>query len=664
MAVSHPWDGHTPIQFMQWRVDIFKSWFGNYQSPTAEQFVFFINQCADAIECHKHLGSGGPGSGTGHAGPIAPPEWITDEFLYNLWAFRRRLTVEPPVGANFIPTTWQGGEGELLTTPTACDRNHIYVGLETSPAQVLKLRRDTLRHVGTWTAREGENTCRALILHNGFLYAAVQHSSMRVIKISPAAMERIDYCLGTPEDQNCVALAAEGKFLYAGQATSPARVRRIRASNMTREEAWEGESGENVCSSVIMAFNCLFAGLATAPAKVVRIYRSNMNTDEIWTGDTGQDRCRALAHDSQYLYAGLGTEPARVVQILPDELTSPGQWHAAQGQNDCRALACSKAHFFVGLNTRPAQIVKVRPGNMAEVGSWTGLDFDPREEAIIEEALALIAQSSAACEQYDSITSKDIDVAFGKLEKGCYAMHLPAENRIVVNLEAENESVKVIAAVIVHEGEHTRWLGKNSINQEYHAYKAQAEFWNEVRGGETHDFCDFVADFIALGKHEAMDFLRQYYPCYGFPDFSEVTWDINAAFDLCDDLDVGHPLCLNSQRKGVPIAYHWETYGQFSYYWLDLKQGAIDELWQEDPLEATVAALGHLLTRVQWDEPDSIDQEYYAFQTMAQIWNEVKGALSHTFCNTVAAVIAQGEAAAKNWIRSRPEYADLPEHYP
>ena len=90
---------------------------------------------------------------------------------------------------------------------------------------MFKLRRDTLRHVGTWTAREGENVCRALIMHEGLLYAAVQHSTARVVQINPQGMERIGHWVGTEEDQSCVSLTAEGKFLYAGLATTPARVR-------------------------------------------------------------------------------------------------------------------------------------------------------------------------------------------------------------------------------------------------------------------------------------------------------------------------------------------------------------------------------------------------------------------------------------------------------
>ncbi|MBC8445631.1 MAG: hypothetical protein H8D74_00380, partial [Chloroflexi bacterium] len=54
MKEPQPGSGHAPAQLLQWKVDALKSWFENYQSPTAEQFIWFINQCADGIECHEH----------------------------------------------------------------------------------------------------------------------------------------------------------------------------------------------------------------------------------------------------------------------------------------------------------------------------------------------------------------------------------------------------------------------------------------------------------------------------------------------------------------------------------------------------------------------------------------------------------------------------------
>jgi len=151
------------------------------------------------------------------------------------------------------------------------------------------------------------------------------------------------------------------------------------------------------------------------------------------------------------------------------------------------------------------------------------------------------------------------------------------------------------------------------------------------------------------------------------PDYSEVEWDINAAFGMYDDLPQGYPKCLNSQRMGVQVGYHHYTMDCFAWYFSDepdSKAAVVDELWQEDPIEATVAALAYLLTRVEWDRPDSINQEYVAFKEMADTWNLIKGDLEHAFCDEVAEAMAQEGGAPKDWIRSQEAYADLPEYGP
>jgi len=117
----------------------------------------------------------------------------------------------------------------------------------------------------------------------------------------------------------------------------------------------------------------------------------------------------------------------------------------------------------------------------------------------------------------------------------------------------------------------------------------------------------------------------------------------------------------------VQVGYHHYTMGCFAWYFRDEPGGdaaLVDETWQEDPIEATVAALAYLLTRVEWDRPDSINQEYVAFKEMATIWNLIKGDLEHEFCDEVAEVMALQGSAPKDWIRNQPAYADLPEYGP
>jgi len=289
------------------------------------------------------------------------------------------------------------------------------------------------------------------------------------------------------------------------------------------------------------------------------------------------------------------------------------------------------------------------------------------DEVYIQTCLDLINNTDEGHLYYGQLMSSGVGIVVSELAEGLWGVYYPDEDTIHLSQQAKKDGVKIGATILVHEAEHTRWIGENSINQEYHAYKAQSEFWNAVKGSDQHEFLDWCAGMALQGKHEAMDWLRGFYPCAGMPDYSEVEWDISTEFGMYDDLPQGYPKCLNSQRMGVQVGYHHYTMGCFAWYFRDEPSGksaVVDETWQEDPVEATVAALAYLLTRVEWDRPDSINQEYVAFKEMAETWNLIKGDLEHGFCDEVAEVMAQEGSAPKDWIRNQPAYADLPEYGP
>ena len=293
-----------------------------------------------------------------------------------------------------------------------------------------------------------------------------------------------------------------------------------------------------------------------------------------------------------------------------------------------------------------------------------GKQFEPSEANFIQQCFRKIQLTDAASEVYNWIMARNISIDFGDVPEGAVASWVPAENTIKVDPYAEGQPQKVVSQHIVHQGEHSRWKGENSINQEYHAFKAEADFWNSVKKGDADDHCDWVAGFIGQGKHAAHDYLRTL-PAYAdLPEYSGVSESIADAFTLVDDTYFGNPLCLNSQRMGARFDFQNYTHDAFAWYWLDFRHGAINTSWQSDPPQAVAAAIAYLLTRAAWDIQDSIHQEYQSFKAMARVWEILKGDLSHDFCDLVSAVINTTEAAAKDWIRSRPEYADLPEYFP
>jgi len=59
----------------------------------------------------------------------------------------------------------------------------------------------------------------------------------------------------------------------------------------------------------------------------------------------------------------------------------------------------------------------------------------------------------------------------------------------------------------------------NSIDQEYNAFKTEAEVWNEVRDAENNEELDYVSWLLAQGEATAKARIRQVYGGYGLPEY-------------------------------------------------------------------------------------------------------------------------------------------------
>ena len=300
-----------------------------------------------------------------------------------------------------------------------------------------------------------------------------------------------------------------------------------------------------------------------------------------------------------------------------------------------------------------------------------GKDIEPPEANYIQRCFNLIERTDACRAIYDHIVDTNITVEFRDLPTGTVAQWVPDDNTIAVDISAEALDEKVTSQYIIHEGEHSRWHGEDSISQEWHAYKAEADFWNAVKKGDHDGHCDWVAGFIAQGRHAAMDYIRAL-PAYdGWSEYSGVNSDLTEAFRALEDRPTGYYVCLNAQRMGAEFDPQVNAGGMFAWYWYEYRRGAIDETWQDDPIHATVAALAFLGVHAWWSEPLSIHQLWHAYWYMGKVWNTIKGDLEHEFLDFVDSLFPQtmptNSAAMepeKVWIRGFPQYADLPEFWP
>jgi len=108
--------------------------------------------------------------------------------------------------------------------------------------------------------------------------------------------------------------------------------------------------------------------------------------------------------------------------------------------------------------------------------------------------------------------NKGTRVAFGKTLGDVIAQFDSVANKITVNERCKSASLAVLAAHLAHEGTHVQWDEPNSIDQEYHAFKAEAAVWEELKGDENNWQCEMISWVISRGEREAKKQIRRAYP--------------------------------------------------------------------------------------------------------------------------------------------------------
>ena len=78
----------------------------------------------------------------------------------------------------------------------------------------------------------------------------------------------------------------------------------------------------------------------------------------------------------------------------------------------------------------------------------------------------------------ETMRAQGTTTRFGQIGEDAIAYFAPALNEIVIDDSVQNASSEILAAHLAHEGTHVQWEEANSVDQEYHAFRAQAEIWN------------------------------------------------------------------------------------------------------------------------------------------------------------------------------------------
>jgi hypothetical protein len=155
----------------------------------------------------------------------------------------------------------------------------------------------------------------------------------------------------------------------------------------------------------------------------------------------------------------------------------------------------------------------VSAGSAAAVGirQWNAAGSSVESERLTD-GLGRLEGSRAGRPIAMAISERGTSVRFGDTGEGAIARFDGEGDQIVIHEHLRDALPSVLAAHLAHEGTHLQWNRPDSIEQEYHAFRAEAEVWNELKGNETDEQCDWVSAMIALGEEQTKGMIRRLYP--------------------------------------------------------------------------------------------------------------------------------------------------------
>jgi hypothetical protein len=194
-------------------------------------------------------------------------------------------------------------------------------------------------------------------------------------------------------------------------------------------------------------------------------------------------------------------EPAK---DMPDE--QPNEPVERKEGYESRGDAAATPRTFSGEFNRDPEIA---PNLEARIGG------DANDVSQLNDAMDALENTDVGEEIGKSIRENNVGVKFGETYEGAVAQFDPNRNEITLDESLRDADPSVLAAHLAHEGTHAQWFAQgidhDSIDQEYHAEKNETAVWDEIKGENIDDQCDFISNEIAQGEADAKLHIRQRY---------------------------------------------------------------------------------------------------------------------------------------------------------
>ncbi|MBS1252575.1 MAG: hypothetical protein MAG451_01616 [Anaerolineales bacterium] len=147
-------------------------------------------------------------------------------------------------------------------------------------------------------------------------------------------------------------------------------------------------------------------------------------------------------------------------------------------------------------------------------------------------------------------------------------------------------------------------------------------------------------------------------PLWHITGSSEAVQRLQKALSRLTETEVGQSIGEVIRERGTTIRFGQIEAGVVAYFDPADNEIVINDRLQDASSAVLAAHLAHEGTHVEWNTEDSIEQEYYAFNAQAEVWNALKGDETDRQCDWVSWMISLGERQAKRRIRRL--YPELP----
>jgi hypothetical protein len=104
----------------------------------------------------------------------------------------------------------------------------MYISLETSPAQTVKIDPGSMTTVNKWTGAPGQDVGYSMTYDGVYLYTGLETDPAQIVRIHPDSMTTVSTYVANAGDKNASSLISDGRgYLYATLYMFPAEVLQI-----------------------------------------------------------------------------------------------------------------------------------------------------------------------------------------------------------------------------------------------------------------------------------------------------------------------------------------------------------------------------------------------------------------------------------------------------